>query len=150
MINGNTFLELFKIQVSARGNKPALNDPTAGRQMTYAELDEYAGRVAAKMRENGVAHGDNVALVMPNSLHEAAAILAAMKLGAAVAPLNPLYPRTGWRISIRTAPQSSLSRRISLRMRKPMRPSGKKRRFPVMTSPCWCIPPALRASPRAW
>ena len=93
MINGNTFLELFKIQVSARGNKPALNDPTAGRQMTYAELDEYAGRVAAKMRENGVAHGDIVALVMPNSLNEAAAILAAMKLGAAVAPLNPLYPQ---------------------------------------------------------
>ena len=75
MINGNTFLELFKSQVSARGNKPALNDPTAGRQMTYAELDEYAGRVAAKMRENGVVHGDSVALVMPNSLNEAADLM---------------------------------------------------------------------------
>ncbi|MBO7663715.1 MAG: amino acid adenylation domain-containing protein [Clostridia bacterium] len=87
-----TFSELFQAQVSLNGTKTAIIDPAAERRMTYAELDEYSGRVAAKMRENGVGHGDSVALVMPDSLDTAAAMLAAMKLGAACAVLNSRYP----------------------------------------------------------
>jgi acyl-CoA synthetase (AMP-forming)/AMP-acid ligase II len=91
-MNGYTFPELFMKQVMAHSSKTAITDPAAGRQMTYAELDLYSGRIAAKMRKNGVVHGDIVVLVMPNSLDEVAAMLAAMKLGAAFVPLNPSYP----------------------------------------------------------
>lgn len=88
----NTYLDLFSKQVRESGKKTALADPAAARSVSYEELDIYASRIAAKMLGSGVRREDHVALVLPNGIDEAAAMLAAMKLGAAAVPLNPLYP----------------------------------------------------------
>ena len=55
MMADKTYLDLFETQVKERGGKVALSDPVEDRSLTFAELDDYAGRVAAKMRDAGVA-----------------------------------------------------------------------------------------------
>ena len=92
MMAEKTYLGLFETQVRERAGKIALSDPAVGRSLTYGELDDYAGRVAAKMRDAGVQRGSTVALVLPNGVDQAAAMLASMKLGAAFAPINARYP----------------------------------------------------------
>ena len=92
MMADKTYLDLFETQVKERGGKVALSDPVEDRSLTFAELDDYAGRVAAKMRDAGVQRGSTVALVLPNGIDQAAAMLAALKLGAAFAPINAGYP----------------------------------------------------------
>ena len=92
MMTNVTFLELFKKQVSDQKDKIAIIDSERG-QLSYAELDEYAGKIAEKMQISGVAKNDTVALVMPNSIDLVAAILGAMKLGAAFTVINPKYPK---------------------------------------------------------
>jgi len=84
---------LFNAQVKRNGAKIALMDPATSQNVSYEELDIYAGRIASKMLGYGVRRGDHVALVLPNGINESAAMLAAMKLGAAVVPLNMLYPQ---------------------------------------------------------
>ena len=89
----NTFLDIFESNRKRLSDKAAVSDPAAGVAYSYAELDAYAGRIAAKLREQGVAPGDNVAIVLPQSVEYIAAMLGAMKLGAVFAPLNELYPK---------------------------------------------------------
>ena len=88
----DTYLELFRKTVDTYGDKIAIRDSEEDRQLTYAELDAYAGKVAAKLHSQGVSKGDRVALCMPNSIEEVAGMLGVMKLGASFAPLNPSYP----------------------------------------------------------
>ena len=89
----STFYGLFQQQAAGSAGKTAISDPGTGRQLTFAELTALAGRTAAKMKAAGIGRGDTVALILPNSLEQAAAILAAMQLRAAFAPLNGLYPK---------------------------------------------------------
>jgi len=89
----NTFYHLFLKQAEQNGGKTAIIDPAAGKRLTFAELAAYAGRVAAKIKAAGIGQGDAVALILPNGLEQAAAILAAMQLRAVFAPLNGLYPK---------------------------------------------------------
>ena len=37
-----------------------------GRQLSYGELDDLAGRVSAALRARGIGRGDTVALHLPN------------------------------------------------------------------------------------
>ncbi|MFB6394246.1 class I adenylate-forming enzyme family protein [Polymorphospora lycopeni] len=55
---------------------------------TYADLDAYTGRLAAHLRSTGVASGDRVALLLPNTAVFVVAYLAVLKLGATVVPVN--------------------------------------------------------------
>ncbi|HEY5984083.1 MAG TPA: acetoacetate--CoA ligase [Anaerolineales bacterium] len=52
------------------------------RSMTYAELYEQVGRVAAALRQEGVRSGDRVVGYMPNLMETAIAMLAATSIGA--------------------------------------------------------------------
>ena len=61
-----------------------------GRDATYAELRASVESLAGQLRGAGIAPGDRVALVLPNSPGMAAAFLAAATAGTA-APLNPRY-----------------------------------------------------------
>lgn len=89
----NTYLSLFMAEAARHGDKIAVFDPASEQRFTYSGLDSYAGRIAAKMRGQGVVRGDIVVLLMPNSIDAIAAMFAAMKLGAAFAPLDPSCPR---------------------------------------------------------
>ena len=59
-----------------------------GREVTYAELRELAGRFAAGLRADGVGPGDRVAYAGHNSLTFLITYFAAIWVGAAFLPLN--------------------------------------------------------------
>jgi long-chain acyl-CoA synthetase len=61
-----------------------------GTTTTYRELTDQVERLAAGLSGLGVQHGDRVALVLPNCPQFVVAFFAVLRLGAVVAPLNPL------------------------------------------------------------
>jgi amino acid adenylation domain-containing protein len=61
-------------------------------QMTYAELDREADALASALAGQGVRPGDRVALWLPKSVRAVAAMQAALRLGAAYVPIDPLGP----------------------------------------------------------
>jgi amino acid adenylation domain-containing protein len=61
-------------------------------QMTYGELDREADAVAAALAGLGVRQGDRVALWLPKSARAVATMQAALRLGAAYVPVDPLGP----------------------------------------------------------
>jgi long-chain acyl-CoA synthetase len=61
-----------------------------GRSMTFAQLDQQAGRVAAALAEIDIAPGDHVALSCPNLPWFPIAYYGILRAGAVVVPLNVL------------------------------------------------------------
>ena len=59
--------------------------------LSYRRLDESANRLANALAAMGVHKGDRVALYLPNCPQFLIAYFATLKLGAIVAPNNPLY-----------------------------------------------------------
>lgn len=59
--------------------------------MTYARLDELANRFAAALQSMGIAKGDRVALVLPNTPQFVYCFFGALRAGAVLVPTNPLY-----------------------------------------------------------
>jgi clorobiocin biosynthesis protein CloN4 len=60
--------------------------------LSYAELDAQANRIAAVLRELGVARGDRVGLWHEKSIHVVAAMQGALRAGAAYVPGDPSSP----------------------------------------------------------
>ncbi|MGI9341908.1 MAG: amino acid adenylation domain-containing protein, partial [Gammaproteobacteria bacterium] len=63
-------------------------------ELSYSELDRRAGRLAAHLRDLGVAAGDLVGVSVPRSPELVVSMLAVLKAGAAYVPLDPAYPDT--------------------------------------------------------
>jgi len=82
--------ELFDATVDGAANRPALT--YRGIDVTYAELEADANRIARHLRCVGVRTGDKVSLWLPRGLLPYAAILGAMKAGAAYVPIDPAFP----------------------------------------------------------
>ncbi|MDM4719398.1 acyl-CoA synthetase [Micromonospora sp. WMMA1363] len=59
-----------------------------GRQVTYAELAAEADRIGRGLRTAGLATGDSVAVLLPNSAALLAVYFAALQTGLYVVPLN--------------------------------------------------------------
>jgi amino acid adenylation domain-containing protein len=64
----------------------------AGRSLTYAALMARAAGIAAALRRSGAAPGSLVAVCLPRSPDQVAAMLAAWQVGAAYVPLDPTWP----------------------------------------------------------
>jgi long-chain acyl-CoA synthetase len=62
-----------------------------GREISFADLESLSDTFAVALAEMGVGQGDRVGLLLPNCPQFLIAELAAWKLGAIVAPLNPIY-----------------------------------------------------------
>ncbi|MGH9144163.1 MAG: long-chain-fatty-acid--CoA ligase [Vicinamibacterales bacterium] len=62
-----------------------------GATLTYRELDRLSDACAAAFAALGVKRGDRVGLLLPNCPQFLIAQFGAWKLGAIVAPLNPIY-----------------------------------------------------------
>ena len=63
-----------------------------GRDVSYAELDGAASRVARRLAGRGIGPGDRVATTVPPGLAFAELLHALPRLGAVLVPLNPADP----------------------------------------------------------
>ncbi len=90
---------LFAEQVAARPDAVALvsDDET----LTYAELDDRSGRLAAVLREAGVRPEVPVGVLLERGTELLTVLLAVVKAGGAYVPLDPAYPadRIGWMLA---------------------------------------------------
>jgi amino acid adenylation domain-containing protein len=86
-MRGRTIGEDLRVMAAAEPDKPAVIAPEG--ELSYAELDGAADRLAAGLAHNGVQRGDRVATLLPNSLEAAIAIYGIFRAGAAISPLNP-------------------------------------------------------------
>lgn len=61
-----------------------------GKQLSYRQIQEYSNRFAVGVQSLGVAKGDRVVLLLPNSPQFIIAYFGLLKAGAVIVPLNPL------------------------------------------------------------
>ncbi|MEU6273113.1 long-chain fatty acid--CoA ligase [Streptomyces populi] len=79
---------LLAATASAHGERVAVRHDDS--TLTYAELDDASARVAALLRDRGVAPGDRVALTMPNVPLFPVLYYGILRAGGVVVPMNPL------------------------------------------------------------
>lgn len=65
---------------------------TERTSVTYRELDSHANRLGHRLADAGVTEGMVLGIIADRSIAAIAAMLAALKLGAAYAPLDPATP----------------------------------------------------------
>src|SRR5262245_28172146 len=61
-------------------------------QLTYADLERRANRIARQLRRRSVGRGGVVGLLLPRSADAYAALLGILKAGAAYVPIDPECP----------------------------------------------------------
>jgi len=83
----STLPELIRLHAAERPNHVALIEGDS--QLTYAELDALIDRAAAALQRDGVKQNDVVALCGVNTIPFAVTFIAALRVGAAAAPLAP-------------------------------------------------------------
>jgi long-chain acyl-CoA synthetase len=59
-------------------------------ELGYAALDRAAARVAGLLHAKGVQPGDRVGIMLPNVAHFSVCYYGALRVGAAIVPMNPL------------------------------------------------------------
>ncbi|MBO8156213.1 MAG: fatty acid--CoA ligase family protein [Bacillaceae bacterium] len=62
-----------------------------GKETTYQELEGAITKFAASLKELGFQKGDHLALVVGNTPHFVIGLYGALRLGATVIPINPIY-----------------------------------------------------------
>jgi non-ribosomal peptide synthetase-like protein len=92
---GERFHQVFEQHIrgmiaQGRGDWLAVDLP--GEQISFAELDRRANRVARYLAARGVRPGHRVGLLFDRSAHPYVAILAVSKLHAAYVPLDAAFP----------------------------------------------------------
>ncbi len=85
-----TLSELLSARVAAQPEAIAVSDGTA--QLTYAELDRRATRLAARLAAHGARPETLVAVALPRSVDLIVALLAVVRAGAAYLPLDIANP----------------------------------------------------------
>jgi long-chain acyl-CoA synthetase len=85
----STLLDFVRENAARVPEAPALF--FKGTQLSNAELHRLSDRFAVSLLREGVARGDRVAFLLPNSPQFLIAELGAWKAGATVLPLNPMY-----------------------------------------------------------
>jgi acyl-CoA synthetase (AMP-forming)/AMP-acid ligase II len=82
--------QLLETRVSEYGDKPFLFSEADARSWSYAEFDRAVNRTANMLISRGIAKGDVVSLLMPNSAEYIIAYFACWKIGALGGPVNSL------------------------------------------------------------
>jgi amino acid adenylation domain-containing protein len=87
---GPSVIELFAAQATRTPDAPAV--VFEDQSWNYRELDEWSGRLAARLVVAGVSTGDRVGLLMSRSALAVAVMVGVLKVGAAYVPIDPHYP----------------------------------------------------------
>ncbi|HEX8151177.1 MAG TPA: condensation domain-containing protein, partial [Pyrinomonadaceae bacterium] len=90
-----------------------------GRQLTYAELNARANRLARHLRRLGAGPESLVGILLERSAETVVAILGVLKAGAAYVPLDPEYPQDRLSFILEDARVSVLLTQESVRGRLP-------------------------------
>ncbi|MEQ1514405.1 MAG: amino acid adenylation domain-containing protein [Lysobacteraceae bacterium] len=99
---------LFEAQAARTPEAIALS--CGERQMSYAELDHRANRLAHHLRESGVGPEDRIAICMERSFEMVVGLLGVLKAGGAYVPMDPASPQERLAYMIRdSAPVAILS-----------------------------------------
>lgn len=98
-MNDNSFIWLRggKMNLSSRlsqtvkeyGDKPAFI--FEGTETSYSQLEEAINKFANRLRELGIKKGDHVAIILGNSPYFVISLYGALKAGAIIIPVNPIY-----------------------------------------------------------
>lgn len=62
-----------------------------GKNTSYSEFEQTVNRFAKALQDMGVEKGDHVALLLGNTPHFLISLYSAMRIGATVIPVNPIY-----------------------------------------------------------
>jgi len=82
--------DIFDEACATHGHAPAFTN--MGATLSYAQLDALSGAFAAWLqKKSGLAPGDRVALMMPNTLQYPIALFGVLRAGMVVVNTNPLY-----------------------------------------------------------
>jgi long-chain acyl-CoA synthetase len=81
---------LLETRAADTSDKSFLFSERDERVWNYAEFDRAVNRVANMLLENGIAKGDVVSLLLPNSAEYVVAYFACWKIGALAGPVNSL------------------------------------------------------------
>lgn len=84
-----SLLQIFDEAVQKHKERPAFT--CMGKSLTFAELDEMTTAFGAYLQGKGLQKGDRVALMMPNILQYPVSLFGAMRGGATIVNVNPLY-----------------------------------------------------------
>src|SRR5947209_10518802 len=90
IIAPNSLRELLEQRAGASPEKVFLFSEPDGRQFTYSEFDLGVNRAASMLVAHGIRKGDEVSLLMPNSVEYIIAYFACWKIGALAGPVNSL------------------------------------------------------------
>ncbi len=83
-----TLKKLFERSISLYKNNPALGK-TDGSVMRYGELGAKVAAMSEVLRQNGIKHGDKVALLSENMPNWAVAYFSVVSIGAVIVPILP-------------------------------------------------------------
>ncbi len=81
---------LLATRASRTPDKVFLFSENDGRQFSYSQFEAAVDRTAAMLASHGIAKGDAVSLLMPNSAEYIIAYFACWRLGALAGPVNSL------------------------------------------------------------
>jgi amino acid adenylation domain-containing protein len=109
--------ELFEAQVARTPQAPALE--CAGRQLSYAALNQRANQLAHYLRTQGVGPERLVAVCLERSESLLVALLGILKAGGAYVPLDPAYPLQRLEYMLRDCTPQLLLTQQSLQARLP-------------------------------
>ncbi|MFD1147728.1 amino acid adenylation domain-containing protein [Saccharothrix hoggarensis] len=90
-VGAATVPELFAARVRWDGSAPAVL--CGDEEISYAELDDRAARLARLLTDRGIGPERFVAVAVPRSVDMVVALVAVLKAGAAYLPVDPDYPR---------------------------------------------------------
>lgn len=82
--------QLVEYQAACRAVQPAVLH--RGAELSYAELNARANRLARRLRRLGVGRESRVLVSLPRSADLVVALLAVLKTGGSYVPVDPTYP----------------------------------------------------------
>jgi len=84
-------VKFLKIRAEKYKGKPLLYDESVPEGISYQDFDAITDRIAYGLEKVGLAPGDNVAVLHPNSSQTLLAYYSIVKAGGVVIPINPIY-----------------------------------------------------------